>query len=63
MSKHYTPKLTESQFFHVLQAIHCYEDAVKNGADMNGSNQIVKLHHATEEALMKEALMKVQGKK
>lgn len=50
MAKYYTPKLTEAQYFHVLDAMDCY------GTDINEGylkEQLEKLHERTHEALMK----------
>jgi len=50
MTKYYTPKLTEAQYFHVLAAMDCY------GTDINEGYlkaQLEKLHERTNEALMK----------
>ena len=50
MTKYYTLKLTEAQYFHVLSAMDCY------GTDINEGYlqaQLEKLHERTTEALMK----------
>tara|TARA_R100000995_G_scaffold17493_1_gene6932 strand:- start:719 stop:895 length:177 start_codon:yes stop_codon:yes gene_type:complete len=57
MTKYYTPKLTESQYFHLLEAMRCYGSDIY---DYEGEPEI-KLHERTNEALMK-AQEKPHGK-
>ena len=53
MVKYYTLKLTEAQYFHVLDAMDCYYGGVQNDADDTLLEGTVKLHERTREALMK----------
>ena len=47
MTKYYTPKLTEAQYFHVLDAMLCY------GSEQDNDKSQLRLHERTEQALMK----------
>ena len=50
MAKYYTPKLTEAQYFHVMEAMDCYGVDVYEGYM---GKQLEKLHERTKQALMK----------
>ena len=58
MARYYTPKLTEAQYFHVLDAMGKYGVDVYNEADDTLLEGTVKLHERTLETLM-EAKEKV----
>ena len=53
MARYYTPKLTEAQYFHVLDAMENYGVDVYNEAEDTLLEGTVKLHERTTEALMK----------
>ena len=53
MAKYYTPKLTEAQYFHVLNAMNCYGYDISDNAEDTGDVATLRLHERTEEALMK----------
>ena len=53
MAKYYTPKLTEAQYDHVLDAMREYGGIVYDEAEACGYKSQVKLHERTEAALMK----------
>ena len=53
MAKYYTPKLTEAQYFHVLNAMNCYGYDVSDNAEQANDKRQLRLHEQTEEALMK----------
>lgn len=58
MTKYYTPKLTEAQYFHVLDAMGSYATDINEGYLQE---QLEKLHERTTQALMK-AQEKQHGK-
>jgi len=58
MARYYTPKLTEAQYFHVLDAMEHYGVDVYNEAENSLLEGTVKLHERTLETLM-EAKEKV----
>tara|TARA_R100000234_G_scaffold117686_2_gene96598 strand:- start:18399 stop:18572 length:174 start_codon:yes stop_codon:yes gene_type:complete len=53
MAKYYTPKLTKSQFFHVLRAMDSYGYDVLDNAEFGNDKSELRLHEQTNEALMK----------
>ena len=53
MTQYYTPKLTERQYFHVLQAMHSYGYDVLDNAEFDNDKSQLRLHERAEEALMK----------
>tara|TARA_R100000655_G_scaffold28068_3_gene57020 strand:- start:3908 stop:4084 length:177 start_codon:yes stop_codon:yes gene_type:complete len=57
MAKYYTPKLTEAQYFHVMEAMDCYGTDIYN----HEGEPEIKLHERTNKALMK-AQEKQHGK-
>jgi len=50
MTKYYTLKLTEAQYFHVLDAMGCYGVDIYEGYL---GKQLEKLHERTRESLFK----------
>ena len=61
MAKYYTPKLTEAQYFHVLNAMTEQGRIEQDEFEATGSTKGIKLHERTNEALMK-AQEKQHGK-
>ena len=53
MTKYYTPKLTEAQYFHVLDAMLYYGYDVSAIAEQDNDKSQLRLHERTEQALMK----------
>ena len=53
MAKYYTPKLTEAQYFHVIDAMGNHGVDVYEEAESSLLEGTVKLHERTLEALMK----------
>tara|TARA_R110001583_G_scaffold17740_1_gene71584 strand:+ start:541 stop:714 length:174 start_codon:yes stop_codon:yes gene_type:complete len=53
MVKIYSPKLTEAQYFHVMDAMGNHEVDVYEEAENSLLEGTVKLHERTKEALMK----------
>tara|TARA_R110001606_G_scaffold123395_1_gene256634 strand:- start:879 stop:1052 length:174 start_codon:yes stop_codon:yes gene_type:complete len=53
MVKIYSPKLTEAQYFHVMDAMGNHEIDVYEEAENSLLEGTVKLHERTKEALMK----------
>jgi len=52
MARYYTPKLTEAQYFHVLDAMINYGKDVYNEAEDTLLEGTAKLHERTLETLM-----------
>ena len=53
MAKYYTPKLTEAQYLHVLNAMTEQGRIEYDEFEATGLTKGMKLHERTEEALMK----------
>ena len=53
MAKYYTPKLTEAQYLHVLNAMTEQGRSEYDEFEATGLTKGMKLHERTEEALMK----------
>lgn len=53
MAKYYTVKLTEAQYFHVLNAMLCYGYDVYDIAEQDNDKRQVRLHERADKALMK----------
>ena len=53
MAKYYTIKLTEAQYFHVLDAMSCYGYDVSDNAEFDTDKRQLRLHERTRESLFK----------
>jgi len=62
MAKYYTPKLTEAQYFHVMDAMRNHGVDVYEEAEATGWTKGIKLHERTEAALMKAQGGKSDGR-